>query len=89
MLGLYHHPHESAVGVLIKALADEDSPTVGLAGNAPVKIGNPSVLSLFEIMGEAPMERGFACAVSNPYCCNIGRRKGLNQLGLNMVYMKP
>jgi HEAT repeat protein len=45
-LALCSHPHESAVEALIKTLADEDSLTAGLAGNALVKIGSPSVLSL-------------------------------------------
>ncbi|MBC7876505.1 MAG: HEAT repeat domain-containing protein [Anaerolineales bacterium] len=53
-LGISDHPHESAIPSLIKALADEDSLTAGLAGNALVKIGCPSVLSLLEVMKEAP-----------------------------------
>ncbi len=53
-LALCNHPHESAIGALIKTLADEDSLTAGLAGNALVKIGSPSVLGLLEVMGEAP-----------------------------------
>jgi HEAT repeat protein len=53
-LALCNHPHESAVPALIKTLADEDSLTAGLAGNALVKIGSPSVPSLLEVMQEAP-----------------------------------
>jgi HEAT repeat protein len=53
-LALCSHPHESAVEALIKTLADEDTLTAGLAGNALVKIGSPSVLSLLEVMNEAP-----------------------------------
>ena len=53
-LALCHHPHEDAVEALIHALADEDSLTAGLAGNALVKIGNPSVPSLLKVMNEAP-----------------------------------
>ncbi len=49
-LALCNHPHESAVEALIKTLADEDSLTAGLAGNALVKIGGPSVLSLLEVV---------------------------------------
>ena len=42
---------------LIKALADEDPLTAGLAGNALVKIGSPSVPSLLEVM-KARVEPG-------------------------------
>jgi HEAT repeat protein len=35
-------------------LADEDTLTAGLAGNALVKIGSPSVPTLLKIMDEAP-----------------------------------
>ena len=49
-LAFCNHPHESAVPALIKALADEDSLTAGLAGNALVKIGSPSVPSLLQVM---------------------------------------
>jgi len=54
-LALCHHPHESAVEALINTLADQDSLTAGLAGNALAKIGSPSVLSLLEVMKEAPI----------------------------------
>jgi HEAT repeat protein len=54
-LALCHHPHESAVEALINTLADQDSLTAGLAGNALVKIGSPSVLSLLEVMKDAPI----------------------------------
>ncbi len=54
-LALCNHPHESAVTALIKALADEDSLTAGLAGNALAKIGSPSVPSLIEVMKDAPI----------------------------------
>lgn len=53
-LALCNHPHESAVEALIKTLADEDSLTAGLAGNALVKIGSPSVPSLLRVMEDAP-----------------------------------
>jgi HEAT repeat protein len=54
-LALFSHPHEGAVPALIKALADEDSLTAGLAGNALAKIGSPSVPSLLQVMNEAPV----------------------------------
>jgi HEAT repeat protein len=53
-LALCSHPHESAVEALIKTLADEDSLTAGLAGNALVKIGSPSVSGLIRVAQEAP-----------------------------------
>jgi HEAT repeat protein len=53
-LALCHHPHEDAIEALIRALADEDTLTAGLAGNALVKIGSPSVPTLLKIMDEAP-----------------------------------
>jgi HEAT repeat protein len=53
-LALCHHPHEDAVEALIHALADEDTLTAGLAGNALVKIGSPSVPTLLKVMDEAP-----------------------------------
>ncbi len=53
-LALCNHPHEEAVDALIHTLADEDALTAGLAGNALVKIGSPSVPSLLKVMGEAP-----------------------------------
>jgi HEAT repeat protein len=56
-LALCHHPHESAVEALIKTLADEDSLTAGLAGNALAQIGSPSVLSLLGVM-QAGVEFG-------------------------------
>ena len=52
-LALCDHPHENAVEALIKTLADEDSLTAGLAGNALVKIGGPSVLNLLEVVQDA------------------------------------
>jgi HEAT repeat protein len=54
-LALCDHPHESAVEVLIKTLADEDSITAGLAGNALVKIGKPAVLPLTKIVWNASL----------------------------------
>jgi HEAT repeat protein len=54
-LALYEHPNEVAVPALIKSLSDEDSLTADLAGNALVKIGTPSVLSLLDVMKESPM----------------------------------
>jgi HEAT repeat protein len=54
-LAVCNHPHECAVEALVKALADEDSLTAGLAGNALVKIGSPSVPSLLNIMSGAPI----------------------------------
>lgn len=53
-LALCNHPDESAIPVLINTLSDEDSLTAGLAGNALVKIGSPSVPSLLTVMSEAP-----------------------------------
>lgn len=53
-LALCHHPHEDAVEALIAALSDEDALTAGLAGNALVKIGSPSVPHLLKVMEEAP-----------------------------------
>lgn len=52
-LALCIHPHEDAVDALIVALSDEDALTAGLAGNALVKIGSPSVPSLLKVMEEA------------------------------------
>lgn len=49
-LAICDHPHENAIEALIKALADEDPLIAGLAGNALVKIGSPSVPSLLEVM---------------------------------------
>ena len=56
-LALCDHPHENAVEALIKALADEDSLTASLAGNALVKIGSPAVPNLLEVM-KAGVEPG-------------------------------
>ena len=53
-LALCNHPDESAIPALINTLSDEDSLTAGLAGNALVKIGSPSVQSLLTVMSEAP-----------------------------------
>lgn len=54
-LALSLHPHETAVSALIQTLADNDSMTAGLAGNALVKIGSPAVAGLLEVMNEAPL----------------------------------
>lgn len=53
-LALCNHPQEDAIEALIHAMADEDSLTAGLAGNALVKIGSPAVPNLLEVMEEAP-----------------------------------
>ena len=53
-LALCNHPDESAIPALINILSDDDSLTAGLAGNALVKIGSPSVPSLLTVMSEAP-----------------------------------
>ena len=53
-LALCNHPDESAIPALINTLSDEDSLTAGLAGNALVRIGSPSVPSLLTVMSEAP-----------------------------------
>ena len=53
-LALCNHPAESAIPALINTLSDDDSLTAGLAGNALVKIGSPSVPSLLTVMSEAP-----------------------------------
>ncbi len=55
-LALCQHPHENAIPSLIVALADTDSLTAGLAGNALVKIGSPSVIGLLQVMREAPIQ---------------------------------
>lgn len=54
-LALCSHPHESAIPALINSLADEDSLTAGLAGNALVEVGSPSVPRLLQVMEEAPV----------------------------------
>ncbi len=54
-LAIGHHPNEEAVLPLIQTLSDEDSLTAGLAGNALVKIGSPSVAALLKVMQEAPL----------------------------------
>jgi phycocyanobilin lyase beta subunit len=53
-LALCDHPHECAVSALVKALEDPNPLVAGLAGNALVKIGSPSVPSLLEVMKESP-----------------------------------
>ncbi|WKZ35933.1 MAG: HEAT repeat domain-containing protein [Anaerolineales bacterium] len=53
-LALCSHPHADAVEALTRSLTDDDPLTAGLAGNALVKIGSPSVSSLLELMNEAP-----------------------------------
>jgi HEAT repeat protein len=53
-LALCSHPAEEATPALIRALADEDPLTAGLAGNALTRIGGPAVASLLQIMEEAP-----------------------------------
>jgi len=53
-LALCNHPHEDAIEALIRTLADEDSLTAGLAGNALAEIGSPSVPSLLNVMKDAP-----------------------------------
>ncbi len=53
-LAICNHPHACAVEALINTLADEDSLTAGLAGNALVKIGSSAVPSLLNVMSEAP-----------------------------------
>ena len=53
-LALCDHPNESAITALVKALHDSDPLVAGLAGNALVKIGKPSVLDVLEAMKEAP-----------------------------------
>lgn len=54
-LALCSHPHAKAVPDLIKALADEDSLTAGLAGNALTRIGSPSVAGLLQVTMDAPV----------------------------------
>ncbi|MBP6211279.1 MAG: HEAT repeat domain-containing protein [Anaerolineales bacterium] len=53
-LAVCEHPHECAVEVLIKTLADADPITAGVAGNALTKIGGPSVPGLLTVMKDAP-----------------------------------
>lgn len=52
-LALCSHPHESAIQALIRALADEDSLTAGLAANALVLVGGASTPALLEAMENA------------------------------------
>lgn len=54
-LALCNHPDEKAVSALLQTLEDEDALTAGLAGNALVKIGSPSVTGLLNVMNEAPL----------------------------------
>ena len=49
-LGLAIKPGENAVEALVRALSDEDSMVSSLAVNALVKIGNPAVPSLIEVV---------------------------------------
>jgi HEAT repeat protein len=56
-LALCGHPGGEAVEALVNLLADEDSLVAGLAGNALVRIGSPSVASLLEVM-DARVEPG-------------------------------
>jgi HEAT repeat protein len=53
-LGLAIKPSESAVEPLVRALSDEDSMVSSLAVNALVKIGNPAVPSLIEVVKRRP-----------------------------------
>jgi HEAT repeat protein len=53
-LALCGHPCENAIMALIKSLADSDPLTAGLAANALVKIGSPSVPGLLKVVREAP-----------------------------------
>lgn len=53
-LGLAIKPGESATEPLVRALSDEDSMVSSLAVNALVKIGNPAVPALIEIVKGAP-----------------------------------
>jgi HEAT repeat protein len=55
-LAISLHPNEIAISALIKTLADEDSMTAGLAGNALVKIGKPAVTGLLEAMNNGNHE---------------------------------
>ena len=55
-LGLAIKPGESAVESLVQALSDEDSMVSSLAVNALIKIGNPAVPSLIEVV-KHPVER--------------------------------
>lgn len=53
-LGLAIKPNERAVQPLVQALNDEDSMVSNLAVNALVKIGNPAVPSLIEVVKRNP-----------------------------------
>lgn len=53
-LGLAIKPGEEATQSLIQALSDEDSMVSSLAVNALVKIGSAAVLSLIEVVRNAP-----------------------------------
>jgi len=54
-LALSGHPDENSIPALINSLADADSLTAGLAGNALSAIGSPAVPALLEVMKEAPV----------------------------------
>jgi HEAT repeat protein len=53
-LAISLHPDQTAVSALIRALADEDPMTAGLAGNALVKIGSSAVENLLAAWDDAP-----------------------------------
>jgi HEAT repeat protein len=53
-LGLAASPDEGAIQPLIRVLSDEDSMVGNLALNALVKIGSAAVLSLIEVVKNAP-----------------------------------
>jgi len=52
-LGLYHHPAEEAIPVLIHCLSDPDPLTVNLASNALVAVGAPAVPALLDLLRDA------------------------------------
>jgi HEAT repeat protein len=54
-LALCSHPDECAITALVKTLEDTDSLVAGLAGNALVKIGSPSVPNLLKVMKEVQL----------------------------------
>jgi HEAT repeat protein len=107
-LALCNHPVANAVSMLIKTLADSDHLTAGLAANALVVIGSPSVPALLDVLNDsgqtvrirvlrALAEIGDPRAI--PAMMNVieedsalsqyWANEGLEQLGLNMVYIKP
>ncbi len=107
-LGLSDHPGEDALPALVRTLSDSDPLTAGLAANALVKLGKPSVESLIEAAKEGDLKirilalRALAelkdhraipvmmkCIQEDSAVLGYWAQKGLERLGLDMVYIKP